>query len=317
MNARRPPGYLDELDGRLAQGIARLPARFRIRQRDCLAAAQNSDGGFAGRRGGSDIYYTSFGLRAASLLDQDDVGFWERAAGYLADRCPATDVVECFCILSSVRALRHRGRTLWPVAEEAAAREAIEQTLNRCRGADGGHAKAEGGDGSVYHTFLAALCWQILGRPMRAGSDELGFVRSCRRADGGFADGPTADAGGTNPTAAAIALLAMHEALDEATARGAAGFLAAMQRPDGGFAAHATAPVADLMSTFTALVALAACGATGLVSRAQVGRFAKGLAAPDGGFRATPADDAVDVEYTYYGLGTFGLLSLETQRGCS
>lgn len=309
MNARRPPGYLDELDGRLAQGIARLPARFRIRQRDCLAAAQNGDGGFAGRRGGSDIYYTSFGLRAASLLDQDGVGFWERAARYLLDEAPLpADVVECFCILSSARAIRCQDAEVW--------RASVGPVLEQCRMADGGHAKAEGGDGSVYHTFLAALCWQILGRPMRAGSDALGFVRSCRRADGGFADGPTADAGGTNPTAAAIALLAMHEALDEATARGAAGFLAAMQRPDGGFAAHATAPVADLMSTFTALVALAECGATGLVSRAQVGRFAKSLAAPDGGFRGAPADDAVDVEYTYYGLGTLGLLSLETERGC-
>ena len=43
-------------------------------------------------------------------------------------------------------------------------------------------------------------------------------------------------------------------------------------------------------------------------------RFAKALALPEGGFRSTPADRAADAEYTYYGLGTLALLSLETTR---
>ena len=38
-------------------------------------------------------------------------------------------------------------------------------------------------------------------------------------------------------------------------------------------------------------------------------RFVKSLALPGGGFRAGTWDDAVDVEYTFYGLGALGLLA--------
>ena len=317
MSAGLARDYLHELDAKVAEGVASLPGRFRRRQVARLVAAQQADGGFPGRQGGSDLYYTSFALRAFDVLGADEPKVLALAAAWLGQcKGKAVDAVDCFCLLSSVRALRHRG-----VGAAEAEAQQIASTLEACRAADGGYAKAEADRGSVYHTFLAALCWQMLGEAVPEGAKALGFVRSCQRPDGGFGDDvheKTADAGGTNPTAAAVAVLTVLGELDETTAAAAAGFLAGMQRLDGGFAPHAAAPVGDLVSTFTALVSLGACGATGDVNRAQLGRFVKGLVVRDGGFRATAADDGVDVEYTYYGLGTLGLLSLETERGgCS
>ena len=58
-----PATYLERLTLRLVDGLARLPAEFRARHAAYLSAAQNADGGFSGREGGSDLYYTSFALR--------------------------------------------------------------------------------------------------------------------------------------------------------------------------------------------------------------------------------------------------------------
>jgi len=60
--------YLAELAVRLAAGTAALPEDQRARHAAFLAAAQRPDGGFAGRQGESDPYYTAFGLRAMALL---------------------------------------------------------------------------------------------------------------------------------------------------------------------------------------------------------------------------------------------------------
>jgi len=56
------PAYLDMLDELLHPGIARLSARFVATQLGFVAGCQQPDGGFGGRRGGSDRYYTDFAL---------------------------------------------------------------------------------------------------------------------------------------------------------------------------------------------------------------------------------------------------------------
>ena len=45
-----------------------MPAGTRRRHTDYLTAAQNPDGGFPGREGGSDLYYTGFALRSLAVL---------------------------------------------------------------------------------------------------------------------------------------------------------------------------------------------------------------------------------------------------------
>ena len=55
--------YLENLAVHMVAGLARLPDEFRGRHIGFLTARQNADGGFSGREGGSDLYYTGFALR--------------------------------------------------------------------------------------------------------------------------------------------------------------------------------------------------------------------------------------------------------------
>ena len=55
--------YLDMLDELLRPGIAGLGQRFVDLQVDFVAGCQQPDGGFSGRQGQSDLYYTDFALR--------------------------------------------------------------------------------------------------------------------------------------------------------------------------------------------------------------------------------------------------------------
>src|SRR5262249_41666011 len=63
----------------------------------------------------------------------------------------------------------------------------VAATLEGFRNADGGYAKTAGGaSGSTYHTFLVALCYELLGRPLPDPAAAVRFVGSRRREDGGF-----------------------------------------------------------------------------------------------------------------------------------
>ena len=89
------PSYLLDLTLRLAAGTRRLAEPVRGRHAAYLARAQNDDGGFSAREGPSDLYYTSFALRALGLLGELDERRAERAAGFLRRqipraRCPAS-----------------------------------------------------------------------------------------------------------------------------------------------------------------------------------------------------------------------------------
>jgi len=325
--------YLAELDGRVSAGVASLPVRFRHRHAGYVLGRQNPDGGFSGRQGPSDVYYTGFGLRCADVLRIEEPTFWSRAAAFLGNRSSPGDVVDVFSVLSSRALLRRHGVSVETGEKKGAsenpgghdgpgdtpsALRVTEKGLEDFHTDSGGYAKPGDPQGSVYHTFLVALSYQLMGREMPEQEAAVRFVRSHQQETGGFADLAGAGEGkkaGVNPTAAAVGVLSMFDALDEATATKAARFVLSMQRDDGGFAAHAEAPFSDLLSTFTAAVVLSRLG---LARRARLGsmaRFAGSLALPDGGFRGAAADDAGDVEYTYYGLGTLGLLALEA--GCA
>src|SRR5438876_5884441 len=61
--------YLQRLTGQLIDAVDRLPVESRQRHATWIKALQNPDGGFSGREGGSDLYYTGFALRGLALLD--------------------------------------------------------------------------------------------------------------------------------------------------------------------------------------------------------------------------------------------------------
>ncbi|MGQ9576023.1 MAG: prenyltransferase/squalene oxidase repeat-containing protein [Thermoguttaceae bacterium] len=304
--------YVAGLNGRLAAGAARLPEALRRRHRGYLAAAQRPDGGFAGREGPSDLYYTGFALRGLALLDGLTPQIASRAADFLKGRLGS--------VLSGIELVSLAfGAVLVEGASGidvfAAAGLDRQQAVARCLAPleheDGTYAKTPSSrHSSTYQTFLAVACKQLLGIPIQKPARLATAILQRQRPDGGFAELDGLPAGATSPTAAAVGLLRLLAALDEPVRAAAARFLAAMQGVEGGLRANTRIPLADLLSTFAGLVGLDDLGAFEAVDLAALRGFASSLELPNGGFRAGAWDDRADVEYTFYGLGTLALLAL-------
>jgi geranylgeranyl transferase type-2 subunit beta len=314
----QPESYLQRLTARLADGVAQLPEAVRARQAAYLRTAQNADGGFSGREGGSDLYYTGFALRGLAVLDAWTLEVGERAAGFLRHSLTQPASVVDFYSLLYACLLVQAGSGLdvlagsppdWP--------DRVAATLETFRAADGGYAKTAGSAaGSTYHTFLVALCYQLLGRTLPRPEEVVRFIRSRHREDGGFVEIAPMRRSGTNPTAAAVGVLHLLEEavpgspfLTPADREGVVTFLGDMPSLEGGLRANSRAPLADLLSTFTGAWTLHKLGALHRIDAAATRRYAETLALPAGGFRGGLWDERTDVEYTFYGLGVLALLT--------
>src|SRR5258708_18400908 len=75
--------YLLRLGQRLSSGLAHLPAASRARHQAFVLSKQNADGGFAGREGGSDLYYTAFAVRSLAILNVLGEADCGQIAGFL------------------------------------------------------------------------------------------------------------------------------------------------------------------------------------------------------------------------------------------
>jgi geranylgeranyl transferase type-2 subunit beta len=307
--------YLPRLTARLADGLARSGAGRVQRHARYLLASQNGDGGFSGREGGSDLYYTGFALRGLAVLDALTPAVCERAAGFLAASLQQqASVVDFFSLLYSCLLVQACGGPDVLAGSPPDWPDRVAAALEGFRTPDGGYAKGPGGTaGSTYHSFLVALCYQLLGREVPEPGRAVSFVLSRQRADGGFVEIAPMRRSGTNPTAAAVGLLqvvAPEVFRDRPEVRdGVIGFLAEMPSAEGGLRANGRVPLADLLSTFTGAWTLAELGALDRLDAAEARHYAEAAEQPHGGFRGGLWDEGWDVEYTFYGLGVLGLLS--------
>jgi geranylgeranyl transferase type-2 subunit beta len=305
------PTYLEDLTLRLAAGIAELPEEFRARHARYLLAAQREDGGFAGREGGSDLYYTGFALRSLAMLGELYGPPAEKAAGFLQSRLSRHEsIVDFLSLIYGAMLIQNAaGIDIFATADPGW-KDAVAATLEKLRRPDGGYAKAAAGSASsTYHTFLVLLSLQLIDRQPPQPQGIVAFLRSQACEEGGFREIRASKRAGTNPTAAAIGALRILSALDEDSRLDTIDFLAEMQTDEGGLRANTRIPIADLLSTFTGLLTLQDLGGTGEIDLAAVRTFAQALDIEDGGFRGAEWDPAHDVEYTFYGLGTLGLLT--------
>jgi geranylgeranyl transferase type-2 subunit beta len=304
--------YLERLTERLTEGLLRLPAEFRGQHTAYLLPRQNADGGFSGREGGSDLYYTGFSLRGLAVLDALTPEVSTRAAAFLrASLTRQASVVDFYSLLYACVLVQVGGGPDvladsppdWP--------ERVASTLESFRAPDGGYAKEPGAvSGSTYHTFLVALCYELLGRAVPRPHELARFIRSRRREDGGFVEVAPMRRSGTNPSAAAVGVLQLTgEPLTAEERSAVVGFLAAMPSGEGGLRANGRIPAADLLSTFTGCWTLAQLNALDRIDTAAALEYAHSLEEVNGGFRAGIWDEQSDVEYTFYGLGTLALLS--------
>jgi geranylgeranyl transferase type-2 subunit beta len=302
--------YLENLTIRLATGLSELPEADRERHSRYLKAAQRPDGGFAGREGGSDLYYTGFGLRGLAVLGELHGEVAERAAGFLRGRLSGREsIVDFLSLIYSARLLA-QAAGVDPLADLPAQwRDAVAAALDRLRRPDGGYAKgAEGHASSTYHTFLVVLCLQLIERPVPDAAGIVAFLRSQACAEGGFREIRAGKRAGTNPTAAAIGTLQALGALRPEDRESTLDFLVPMQNDEGGLRANTRIPIADLLSTFTGMLTLVDLQAFDEIETRDAVRFVASLEMPTGGFHAAAWDPAHDVEYTFYGLGCRALL---------
>ncbi|HPA19927.1 MAG TPA: prenyltransferase/squalene oxidase repeat-containing protein [Verrucomicrobiae bacterium] len=299
IHSSQSAGFLGQLDARLREGWQSLAPTLRDSVLAWLEPFADAHGGYRGRRGSADTYYTDFGVRLLDLADAPADGFG-RVDRYLRSLRRATDLVDLFSRLNAVRLLRRREIAMpWP--------ENAGEVLRAQRAEGGGFAQPGRREPSAYLTFLAALACEITGDAFPEPASAAAAVRALRRPGGGFADRPGEALAQASTTAAAIAALGLIGAADARETEEAARFLVGLQGPDGGIRAHMDAPGADLLSTFTALTCLAGVRALNVVRLASVGRFILDLRT-QGGFCGSMADPECDIEYTYYGIGGLCLL---------
>ena len=303
--------YLHQLTLRLAAGVLQLPEALRHVHAGYVKALQQSDGGFPGREGGSDLYYTGFALRSLFLLGELSGPTADDAGDFLRSRFqPSQNVLDLLSLIYGATLLEFSAGIDVLEAQSPSWRDSVAATLARLRRDDGGYAKtSEGGASSTYHSFLAALCLQLIGRPLPNPEWLVEFLLSQRCEGGGFRDIRAAKRAGTNPTAAAIGVLKLLDALDNDVVDDTIEFLSQMQTAEGGLLANTRIPVADLLSTFTGVVTLADLKGLDSIDAPAALRFARALECSGGGFRGAAWDADADVEYTFYGLGCLALLT--------
>jgi geranylgeranyl transferase type-2 subunit beta len=303
--------FLLDLPAQLAEGLEELDPERAARHVNLILSFQRPDGGFAGRLGGSDLYYTSFAVRGLALLKSLNDLRCQLVANYLKtvaskQRYSLIDLVSWFYSFITVQLF---GST--PVFSGNAEDMVVElsESMETFRRPDGGYARThEGASSSTYHTFLAVLCCEMLGKTVPDVDGIVRFLLSRRRDDGGFVEIGPMRRSGTNPTAAAAVLLDRFQAITSDVRTGIADFLAKVKANEGGFRANTQTPISDLLSTFTGLLTVRNLGLAGGIDVEACRRYLNGLELDGGGFRGAAWDQETDPEYTFYGLGALALL---------
>jgi geranylgeranyl transferase type-2 subunit beta len=302
--------YLTRLTVRLLDGVEKLDEETRNRHRDFLIGRQLPDGGFPGREGGSDLYYTGFALRSLAVLQALSPEICNPCGAFLQSKMTSSaGVVDFFSLLVSCYLVPLGGGP--DILSQAPAdwKDRVAATLETFRTADGGYGKVPNAhSGSTYTSFLVSLALQLLDRPIPNPDKLAAFVRGRARDDGGFVEIAAMKRSGTNPTAAGVGVLQMLNSFDDETRERVSTFLAALPSSfEGGFRANDRIPVADLLSTFTGGWSLDQLGEGSRVNWAKQQEYAESCELPRGGFKGGLWDEAADVEYTFYGLGTLAL----------
>ncbi len=305
-------GYLQELTLRLAIGASTLDAPFRESQARWLLRHQRDDGGFAGREGESDPYYTAFALRSLWILERLDSTVAARAGEFLRHRLTRRDsVIDLISLIFGAAILEMSAGEIVISDADTTWRENVAGTLGELRCSDGGFAKTpEGRAGSTYQSFLCVLCHELMEVPVPNDEELMSFLNRQRHIDGGYLEIRAAKRPGVNPTAAAIGTLKALGRLDISSELDTIDFLLEMQSDEGGLTANTRIPFADMLSSFTGLTTLVDLGAAEQLSIPRLVGYAKSMQAHGGGFVGFALDQTPDVEYSFYGLATRAMCQL-------
>jgi geranylgeranyl transferase type-2 subunit beta len=275
------------------------------------------DGGFAGRDGRSDLYYTVFGLEASLALGVDLPH--ERVNAYLdsfemgdaLDLVHLTSLIRCRAnMVESFDAGAPGGASVPARLKMSCGDARPTKRLLAHRSRDGGFNIAlDAAEGSAYGSFMTLGAYQDLGLAMPDMEAVARSVSSLQMPDGGFSNEPAMAVSATPATAAAICVLHyLKRPVPEAALR----WLLDRVGPHGGFMVlplTGDLAIPDLLSTATALFAFSLVGALPEDGREKHLDYLDSLWSTQGGFRGHAGDQVVDCEYTYYGLLSLGCLA--------
>jgi len=275
-----------------------LPAEMLEETRSFLRRQQGAGGGFIGRGGSEDLYYTVFGIDAMHAAgiepDAGPLGSFIRSFG----DGNGLDFMHLSCLA------RCRARALPP---DPAVAVRVSRRIEEYRSLDGGYNPQKGaGRGSIYGCFLANAACEDLGIATPEPAKLLKSVLSLRMEDGYFANEWDIDLASTNASVGALLLI---RRLGGQPDLKSVEWLMEQRHEAGGIRAGPLAPFPDLVSTATGLFALHECDSD------PGARFREACVAliealwQDGGFAGHLLEDAADCEYTFYGLLSLGCLS--------
>ncbi|HOB98717.1 MAG TPA: prenyltransferase/squalene oxidase repeat-containing protein [Verrucomicrobiota bacterium] len=286
------------LEQALARAAASLDTQARTALRAFVRAQLAADGGFRGRSGDGDLYYTVFGLECARALEIDVPV--EPIRRFVESRLDASlDFVHLTCLVRCIEILAPDGAPL-------ACGAGLSERLARHACAEGGyHRHPARRRGSVYESFIGALAAESLREALPNPGGLGAILAGLGKASGGFVN--SEGWGVASTPASAAALLLLHE-LGEPLPPKSVAWLLGQQRAGGGFAAAPLAPISDLLSTATALHALNRIGALQGVAIDRCLDFVTGCWDDSGGFHAHAFDRRPDCEYAFYGLLALGNL---------
>ena len=304
---------------RLASGLEKLSAEDRQRTIDFFLSKQQPDGGFCGRAGGSDLYYSAFAMRGLAILGCEHEAATDAAANYLRDQLQnQVSVIDLISLVYAAKLLESwTGANVFSSASEQWP-QSVAKLFETLRRPDGGYAKTdEGRASSTYQTFLIALAYELLDIPLPEPEQAIDFLLGQQRDDGGFVEIGVMRRSGTNPTAAAIGgLLVLQSSsneprIDAGLSQDVTEFLLDNLTDEGGLRANTQIPIADLLSSYTGLQTLRDLGTLSEVDRSAARQYAESLQQSSGGYLAAAWDEVEDVEYSFYGTALRGLLLAE------
>ncbi len=270
--------------------------------RDFLLRQITAEGGGADRAGKADLYYTIFVLAGLEALQAEIPRARVEPFVTRFGEGEGLDFVHLGALARCRAAIGLENGT-------GNSADAILARLEKFRTVDGGYDVLPGAkNGNAYGCFVALGAYQDLGRKTPEPLRMIQCLKFLETPDGAWGNVRGMRNGTVPATAAAITLL--HQ-LGMPINPAAGDWLLAQIHSDGGWLAVPGSPIPDLLSTATALHALA-CLDRPLPEalREKCLDFVDTLWSAEGGFHGHWADDALDAEYTFYGLLALGHLSV-------
>ena len=286
--------------------------------RDFLLRQITPEGGGADRAARPDLYSTIFVLAGLDALQAEIPkarvepfvrGF---ADGENLDFVHLGALARCWSAIGGTGAPPHVQASETQekrAAERAFHPDALLARLEKFRTADGGYDVKPGAqNGNAYGCFVALGAYQDLGREIPEPLRMVQCLKFLETPDGAWGNVRGMRQSTVPATAATITLLHQLGMPINATA---GDWLLAQIHTDGGWLAVPGSPLPDLLSTATALHALS-CLDRPLTDaqREKCLDFVDTLWSAEGGFHGHWADDALDAEYTFYGLLALGHLTV-------